>query len=494
MRVTTLSCFAGVAISTFASASAGLHIPSGLWQDKAKKQLTQADKARAAKAIDAKSKEMTELRNRANSVTGKIADVAKSGRVTNDESVKALQDMIQELQKINEQLKKMQEEIDDIKGWIEGQTEGLPVLVGDVEQLKRATWGNYVQFQFQDTEEGPNSLGGSRRTNNDGFALRRVRLSTTNRIDPRTQAKISFDVSSGGQRQTAELKDAQLQYDIVPSESRVGIQLLAGQQTIPLGYELERSSSERELPERSLYNRTLFNGERSRGLYVKYGLSANSFAHLGVWNSLTVNDPQQTDANRFGNLVGTKLAFHGGLRFTGANYDFGVTGFFGERASTSARTTTVWTDSNNNGAIDQGEVRNTNIPGTLRNDRRFIYLDGTYVGLIVPELTLRGEIMFGKDRIPTLSGGVPTALAESNMRGYQLQATYNFNYRNALTARYEEFDPNTNTGSNTASAFGLGYSYYINPGVKLTLAHEWNREQPFNSKNNVWTIRVQYRL
>lgn len=497
MRATSLLCMAGVVVAGSAHAGLAVRVPSSLWQDKkveGRTKLSDRDKAKAAKAIDVKSREMAELRDRANSVTSKIADVAKAGKVTSDESVKALQDMVQELQKINDQLKKMQDEIDEIKGWIEGQNESMPVLVGDVENLKRATWGNYVQFQYSDTEEGPNSNGGKNRVNNDGFAMRRLRLSTTNRIDPRTSAKLSFDVAAGSQRQTAELKDAQLQWDLVPSDTVVGTSIFAGQQPIPLGYELERSSSEREMPERSLYNRTMFNGERGRGVYVKHGLGKASFAHLGVWNSLTVNDAQQNDVNRYGNLTGTSFAMHGGIRFTGTQYDFGVTGFFGTRDATAAKVITAWTDSNLNGVIDNGEVKNTNVPATASNDRRFIYLDGTYVGLIVPQLTVRGEFMFGKDRVPTLSSSVPTSLAATNMNGYQIQATYNINYRNALTLRWEAFDPDTDTGGNTASTLGLAYGYYINPLAKLTIAHEWNREQPFNAKNNAWTLRIQYRL
>jgi len=497
MRAHSILSLAALAVAGVAVAAPSVPLSDSLAQEKqpaAKRQVTKEERAKAINLLESRSASMTTLREKANAITGKMAEIAKSGKVTSDESIKALQDMVQELQGINEKLKKMQEEIDEIKGWIEGQNESLPVITNDVDQLKRVSWGSYVQFQYQDTEEGPNKAGGSNRTNSDGLALRRFRISTTNKIDPRTQMKLSFDVAAGGSRTSAELKDAILQYDIVPSDTTVGVQVLAGQQPLPLGYELERSSSEREMPERSIYNRTMFNGERGRGVYLKYGLGGSSFAHFGVWNPLTFTDPQQSDSGSFRNLDGTKMAFSGGFRTAGTHYDVGISGFFGQRPSTSAKTITTFTDLNNNGVVDAGEVKNTLVPATPKNDRRFIYLDGTYVGLLVPQLTVRGEFMWGKDRVPTLSSGVPVALAETNMSGYQLQATYNLNYRNALTARYEAFDPDTGVGNNTSSAFGLGYSYYINPGVKLSLAHEWFKEQPFNAKNNVWTIRIQYRF
>lgn len=149
--------------------------------------------------------------------------------------------------------------------------------------------------------------------------------------------RLASDVSTGSQRISAELRDAQLVWDIEPTVERVGVQLLAGQQPLPLGYELERSSGERELPERALYNRTMFAGERGRGAFLRYGLGNNAFAHFGLWNSLTFQDPQQTSANTFGNL-GSTLAWHAGFRYYTLTYEWGVSGFFGKRPGFSSTT------------------------------------------------------------------------------------------------------------------------------------------------------------
>lgn len=463
-------------------------------EGKQPKQATKENRQAAAEALKPMAAKVLSLRKEAKAITAKIGAIASNQDLnTNDDSVKALQDLVQQLAKINDQLKKLDDRIIAIEGWIEGQNESLPVLTNDVDQLKRVSWGNYVQFQWQDTQEGVDS-GGKALTTSDAFQMRRFRIGTTNRVDPRTSMKLSFDVAAGSTRTTAELKDAMLMYDIVPSDKTVGIQALAGQIPIPLGYELERSSSEREFPERALYNRTMFNGERGRGAYLKYGLGGNAYAHAGIWNSLTVSDAQQTDANTYRSLMGTKPAMHAGLRYYGNHYDVGVSGFVGDRPPITAKTTTVWTDKNANGAIDAGEVANTVVPAVAGAGRQFLYLDGTYVGLLVPQLTLRGEYMTGKDRVPTISSGVPKFLTQTNVMGWQAQVSYALNYRNLLSFRYENFDPDTATAGNATDIYGLAFTHWLNPGAKITLSHEIAKEQGFNARNDLTTIRVQFKF
>ncbi|MEQ1821873.1 MAG: porin [Fimbriimonadaceae bacterium] len=208
---------------------------------------------KAAQALSPRVKEFITLRDKATAITMKIGEIASSGKLTtSDEAVAALKALVQELADVNEKLKKMQEEIEEIKGWIEGQNESLPIIANDVDQLKRFKNGTYLQFQYTD---GQNNASTARP--NDGFNMRRTRFSHNGTIDAKTSYKLSVDFSSGSQRLGAELKDAQIKYDIEPSTDKVGTELYFGQQPIPLGYELERSSTEREFPERAAYNQRL---------------------------------------------------------------------------------------------------------------------------------------------------------------------------------------------------------------------------------------------
>ncbi|MCC7433497.1 MAG: hypothetical protein IT363_02355 [Methanoregulaceae archaeon] len=436
------------------------------------KPATKDNKTRVAKAMAPRLAEVTKLRERANAVTSKIGDLASSGKLnTNDETVAALKELVQELGQINEQLKKMQDEIEDIKGWIEGQNENLPIIAQDISDLKKYKNGSYLQVQYSDAQ---NNAGTPRP--NDGFNMRRTRFSHTGTIDSRTSYKMAVDFSSGSQRLGAELKDAQIIYDIEPSADKVGTQLLAGQQNIPLGYELERSSSEREFPERTAYNRIMLAGERGRGVYVKHGINENLFVHAGAWNSLTYNDPQQVEANTFRNLSGTRLAYHAGLKYSTPNYELGLSGFFGYRNGITFTPT--------------GGAAVT----TPSGDRRFFYIDGAYI--INPQWTVRGEVMIGHDRVPTFSGSGAsrrTNMQFGTVRGNHLQVSYMPNYRNTVSARIEFFDPNTGVNDNT-QAWGLAWSYMFNPGLRLTFAHEVFKEQGIDVKNNQTTIRLQVRF
>ena len=64
----------------------------------------------------------------------------------------------------------------------------------------------------------------------------------------------------GGNDAAVILKDAILDYDMTP-DFGFGSKVSFGQMPIPIGFDLEKSDADRELPERATYNRTLFNAE-----------------------------------------------------------------------------------------------------------------------------------------------------------------------------------------------------------------------------------------
>lgn len=366
--------------------------------------------------------------------------------------------LLKRLEELEQKLSQMQNDIADIQGWIEGQTESLMVMANDITDMKRFRASNYVQFQYRDSNE-PGST--------DAFAMRRFRISQTNTVDPRTSIRLSFDVATGTDTLQAQMRDAQLIYDIEPSDVKVGLQLLLGQQALPLGYELERSSAEREFPERAYYNRTMFNGERGRGLYLRYGTSINSLVHAGVWNALTFNDPEQR-----GRAPGTgnRLAVTAGWRYYTTQYDLGVSALIGKRPAFTA------------GNQTSPEV-----------DRRFVFVDGSYIGLIVPQLFARGEVMFGKDRVPSTTAN-PKRVAK-DMLGWHAVLGYNISSRNQLVLRYEQFDPDRDANGNAIHGYGVAYVYYINPGARVTAAYEvlFDPARTPNRSHST-TIRFQLRM
>jgi len=431
--------------------------------------LTDEKKSELKKTLSSKKSQVEALKAKAVEVTMNMGDLAKGGKVLDDDSIELMKKMVQELGEIKEQLQKIAEEIETINGWIEGQNEALPIMAYDINDLKRVRDGNYLQFQYRDSNEDKDVTGSNFNRTQHSFNLRRARISTTFTVDPRTSMRFSFDIATGTTQNAAQLRDAYLVYDIEPSVEKVGIQMVAGQMPIPLGYELERSSSEREFPERTFYNNTMFAGERGRGAFVRYGLSNNAFVHAGVWDALTYNDPEQA------NLApgpGGKLAMHGGLRYYTKNWDLGVTHFRGDRAAYKVA---------GNNAVSPELTRN------------FTYLDGSYVGLLFPQLTIRGEMMWGKDRVPNATPG--NNRVGTDMRGYQVALAWKFNDRNQINVRFEQFDPNKDVNGDALSGWGATYLYYINPGARLMVSYERLKNPARNPQEyNVWTTRLQFRF
>lgn len=456
----------------------------------ARKALSGKEKQEALSALLSKQGESKDLLMKATDLTINIGKLAASGKLPQDqEALKIMKDMVETLQDIQERLKKIDEEIEDIKGWIEGQNENLPILGYDVADLKRSKWGNYVQFQYRDTDQE----GGQ----TDAFAFRRIRLGITQTIDPKTSIKVSFDFAQNAtglsNNTAAQLRDAFLVYDIEASDVVIGTQLTAGQVPAPLGYELERSSSEREFPERAQYNRVMFDGERLRGANLKKGLGANSFAQIGVWNALTFNDSETRDVT---GSTGNKLGVTGGLRYYTNKLDMGISGFWSSRAPRQA---------GYNGGTQ------TRVFSEEIEDRHFYFADINYIGLFLPGLFVRAEGMIGHDRVPlsvnsTSSGSSNSGVSDPNdrrlsgkdMAGYQVMLGYNIDARNTIALRYEQFDRDLDRGGDLWSGYGLSYIYYINPNARLQMAHEIfedrTRASIADQRYGVTTLRVQFRF
>lgn len=423
-------------------------------------------KDEVAEALKPRLEAVSELRTKSEKLTKKISEVTAK-LPTNDESIAALKELVQELSEVNEQLKKLQTDIDAIKAWIDGTKKELPKLQAQTATNSRTRNRTYLQFQFNDGQNNPNNP-----RPNDGFTMRRSRIGQEGQINDRASYRLAFDFS-GSQRMNAELRDLQLNYDVEPGKFR----LIGGQTRLPLGNDIPYSSSEREMPERANYNQRLFAGERGRGIYGEYQLGNGFMLQGGLWNALTVSDPQQLELNTFRNPSGTRMAGTLGLRYSDKNTAVGLTSFTGYRNDLTYRPDA------SSAAIQ-----------TESGQRQFLYLDAMW--RINPTLTFRGETMWGRDRVPTFSGSGAnrrTSASFDEVRGNQLSLSWNLNPRNTLTGRIEYFDPNVAANDNFLG-YGLAWSYLVGPGVKLTFAHEIFREQGFDQPNNLTTIRVQFKF
>ncbi len=476
----TVRWMAGIAIVALAQISLATETPQATpatseaptTQDQKKVKRDPAKVAEAQKQLTEYKTELGALSARATVLTQEIGALALTGKAPADkETVDAMTKLVTELQQVNERLQQIEERIEAIEGFIEGLNESLPIITNDVLNLNRHRWGNYLQFQYQSTDRKETAINGSPA---DAFRVRRARIGITQTVDPKTTLRFSFDLVTGTGQTTPQLRDAFITYDIVPSDVVVGTSITGGQMPLPLGYELERSSAEREFPERARYNSTMFNGERSQGVLLRHGLGPKATLLLGGFNALTFSDAEQ---NGLQPGQGNQLAVLAGLRTYGQNYDAGIGFYKGKRPR--------FTQAVGNTFVSSPEI-----------DREFLYLDATYVGLFLPQLFVRAEAMRGKDRVPNATAAANRV--QVDMSGYQFQLGYNINYRNQVNLRYEQFDPNIDTSQNLFDGWGVSYLYWINPGARLTLAYEnlvdRARSATLGRRFHQVTLRMQFRF
>ncbi len=427
-----------------------------------------AEKRRqAAEELRNKSQELTNVTGKAQEVSARIAAVAADPALANSaEGAELMRELVKELQDLNERVQKLQEDVEEIKGWIEGQNETIPILEQSVTDLQRFRPTFYAQFQYRDSNERTST--GESTPSQHAWVFRRLRFGFQYTVDPATSIRMSFDASTGAGNDAFQLRDAILQQTFIRKDTMVGTELTAGQQAVPLGFELERSSGDREFPERTRVNRVMFNGERTRSVLLRHGIAQNAFIVAGMTSSLTFLDAEQstTASGRFG-----RHGFVGALRFESPSQSYGVGIFQAERPSLQGnptRSADVW--------------------------RNWTYFDYAHNSLFIKGLDVRGELIYGNDRIPNASAGA-TAFGVP-MRAFSVQALYNISSRNQIFWRHAEWDPNTRIARNNVRETGIGYRYYINPGASVTFSYEWFRDPGirFDTSYQVATLRYQFRF
>jgi hypothetical protein len=269
--------------------------------------------------------------------------------------------------------------------------------------------------------------------------MRRVRLRLDHTVDERIEFRSMFDFVSGTNQNTAELKDALVIGKLGPNANKNLTVGYVGQMLLPIGNDIPASQSNYEFAERALYNISQFNGYRSRGFYVDQKLGKDFTASAGLFDSLGILDTEQRNRVQ---AAGGRLAEYGGLRYHHGDLDLGVTGVAGERPD-----------------LDTGAGK---LPST---PREFLYLHaGTHLG---SKLSLRGEIMKGKDRVP--GSGVAAA---TNMTGYYGLASLRLGAHDDFNVRYQMFDRNTNRKGDSIEAYGASLRHSFTNAVMLMLAYE----------------------
>lgn len=337
--------------------------------------------------------------------------------------------------KANAQETTIDEKITEVDDKVSGLTERLTTAEADLFKLTKIKVSGYMQAQYQYFESlnvQPNNY----------FSLRRARV------------KISYDAADGVKfvftpellPGSATLKDA---YAVLNDRWTNAFSLWAGKFNRP-NYEVEYSSSQREVAERSLIIRTLYPSERAVGAKLEYNPQNVplhlQFALLNGPDALTItnsagvnlNNNENKDFDNFKDIMvratyNLQLGSFGGL-------DFGAHGYMGSIKSMGLKTL----------SSDYSTVSDVQIGDAVK--RNWVGGEFQLFADVLGGLSIKGEYIAGENATigysPVAATGTTAALPgvanfQNNFAGYYLYFIKNLGKKNQFAFRYDYYDPNT---------------------------------------------------
>jgi len=382
--------------------------------------------------------------------------------------------------------------LEQLAGRLDALTEQMQTMSADVDKLKKIKVSGYVQARYEINEASHDnaSYGGTpaaaKASNTDRFFIRRGRLKATYEASPLAQGVVYFD---GGQDRTVRLLEAYVTLRDPWTASRSHA-LTVGQMNVPFGYEIERSSSVRELPERSKAENVLFSGERDRGITLTSQWTDEIQTVLAILNGGGINHSFYPNADPSG-----AKDFAARVRYARGVFDAAVSYYDGRN------TIPLTKESHAAGHVDHDKIR-------LGADAQL------YFGLpVLGGGTLRGEIYSGHEVNPdslkalardqVLAAGANSAHLATDFLGWYLMWVQDLGERLQFAARYDTYDPNTDRDHDEHDRVGLGLNYFYAAGIRLTVAYdvpmtEVARTAPDTGYrdpiDNFWTFQAQVKF
>jgi hypothetical protein len=335
---------------------------------------------------------------------------------------------------------------EELAGKIEAQGEAFTELKNVVDALAKLKISGYIQAQYVDDESSVNELNSATATKNKNqFSIRRGRVKFVYQATPWARFTLQPDISTGAT--PVVLKDGFV--ELIEQRTPWHHTLTAGQFNWPFGFEIAYSSSDREMPERTRVIRTLFPGERDRGIQMSAVSPNNLFNYkVAIVNGTGTN--AAFDFNEDKDLVGRV-----GLNL--GKLDFGVSGYNG--------TDLVFV---------------TATPKGVEYDKTRYGADFQLI-TPVPGLLTRGEYIVGEER-------------GADVKGWYLYLVQNVGTRHQFVLRGDDYDPNTDTPDNAIFTLGGSYIFHWDSNSKVMFAYEHPKTQKNDPKDNVTTVRFQYKF
>ena len=383
------------------------------------------------------------------------------------------------------------EKISELNDKVNGLLERVATNESDLSKLTKIKVSGYIQTQYQNFES-PALLSKSQNY----FSIRRARVKFTYEALDGVKFVLQPDFAPGG----LSLKDA---YVIVNDHWTKTFSLWAGKFNRP-NYEVEYSSSQRELTERSLVVRTLYPGERAIGAKLEYNpVSVPLHMQLALFNGndgLTIANSAGTNLNATDNTdydnykdVMARVTYNLALGSFGG-LDLGAHGYFGAAKSNALKT------------LSSNYTTLSDLKFGDRVSRNWVGGEFQLFMDILGGLSLKGEYITGKNATigysPVAAAGTAAAVPgvanfQNNFAGGYLYLIKNLGKKNQFAFRYDYYDPNKDiTGKDVAikgytttdattlksklsgkgdlaiSTYGFAFHHYFDDNIRITLCYE----------------------
>ncbi len=383
------------------------------------------------------------------------------------------------------------EKIAELNDKVNGLLERAATSESDLAKLTKIKVSGYIQAQYQNFET-PALLAKSQNY----FSLRRVRVKFTYEAADGIKFVLQPDFAPGN----LSLKDA---YAVVNDRWTKSFSLWAGKFNRP-NYEVEYSSSQRELTERSLVIRTLYPGERAIGAKLEFNpTSFPLHVQLAVFNGndgLTIANSAGTNLNATDNIdydnfkdVMARVTYNLALGNFGG-LDFGAHGYFGAAKSNALKT------------LSSDYTTISDVKFGDRVSRNWLGGEFQLFADVLGGLSVKGEYIAGKNATigyaPVAATSTAAAIPgvanyQNNFAGYYLYLIKNLGKKNQFAFRYDYYDPNTDItgkdvtikgytttsattlktkmsgkGDLATSTFGFAFHHYFDDNIRVTFCYE----------------------
>jgi phosphate-selective porin len=388
----------------------------------------------------------------------------------------------------------LKEVIDAQQGKLNSLDERVLVNEADLAKLNKIKISGYIQGQYMFYDK--DHITTNEPTNN--FFIRRARIKFT--YEPLDGVK--FVLQPDFSTNALSLKDA---YAVINIPKLQGWSVWAGQFN-RTNYEVEYSSSQREVLERSKVIRAIYPGEREIGAKLEYkGTKVPLLFQVMAMNG-NFTGLQSVDYDSKKDIMG-RLVYSLKLPGAGIGIDLGPNFYYG---GTGIKYNTFVSDEN-------GKLDSTSYSAGDYAPKKWFGGEIQIFADLLGGMAIKGEYVQGVNSSTSISNqtssastatkrGDPTKIR--NFSGYYLYLIKNIGPKNQFVFKYDYYDPNTKLSGDAAKGdvnwktYTVAWQYYLNDNIRISLQYEMpkyeaNATRPSDYKDatgvygNTLGIRVQ---